>query len=334
MNESSRCVVINWRRLRTIAAVLLALSISGCSTAPTRPVASMHTQPFIITTAIDFPQTLANARMVNHIAYGDLADGIDIIYRLNELPEATFDVFVYPAGRMQPKLALDHGQQVFIATLEAAREQGGNAEVDVLGQEAFEVALADGRLLPGIKTRIATRERVDSEALVSRGYLFYRHFYYIKFRVTVPASDAARLDALIDGAVRQIVPRMASRSQGECLQIGVLGPNDPRMPAPLTEQADVTGTFLMVRSRVASTLPIQQRMSRSGELGCLGRDEPPPLAPDYSRRIMQFKPGDWGPGTQTRPKLSGLRNVASTDSGRLSTDRSGAHTVIASDERQ
>lgn len=300
-------------RQRYRVMVLLALGLGACSTAPTRPTPTpLEVLPFITSTAIDFPQTLANARLVNHIAYGDLADGIDVIYRLNDLPEATFDVFVYPAGRMPARQALDRGQQVFIATLEAAREQGGYAEVDVEGEDAFDIALADGRPLPGIRTRIATRERADSEPLVSRGFLFYRHFYYIKFRVTVPASDATRLDGLLDAAVREIVPRIASRSRGQCLQIGVVGPNDPRMPVALAEQADVTGTILMVRSRTASTLPIQQRMSRSGELACLGRDEPPTLAPDYSRRVLQFKPGDWGPGTQYRPRPGGPRNVAAT----------------------
>lgn len=62
----------------------------------------------------------------------------------------------------------------------------------------------------------------------SQGYVFYRHLFGFKVRITAPvaAMDDAAFDALADTATRTLVPRIDVRNFGECGVLTVSG-TDP-----------------------------------------------------------------------------------------------------------
>lgn len=82
-----------------------------------------------------------------------------------------------------------------------------------------------GRPLKGERLRLkyvmtddARGERIPMR---SRGYLFYRHLYYFKARISAAESqiDEAAFSALADRAVRELVPAIQARNIGACGQM-------------------------------------------------------------------------------------------------------------------
>lgn len=69
-----------------------------------------------------------------------------------------------------------------------------------------------------------TREGVPMRSL---GYVFYRHLFAFKVRVTAPADsmDDTTFEALADTATRKLVPRIQVENYGQCGSITVAAPH-------------------------------------------------------------------------------------------------------------
>lgn len=280
------------RRLHC-AAWLAILLLAGCATPmPRMPAAPTAEPAFIRDSAVDFPQAISIANLVSHLSLGTVRDGINLIYRLTDLPEAVFDVFIYPAGDIPTRVALGIGQQDFLTSLRLPDLDGEAVPLEVIAREPFDVVITDGRKLPGIKTRIEMPGSGAPTELVSQGYLFYRQFYFIKVRITSDAADEVQLERLGTLAVRELIPKIDIRSHGRC---GRLMPmRDASQVTPIASQLSVTGTELYVRDPddVEASMA-QVQLARDKGMACYGSRDFPPLADGYSRRTMQYQADDW-----------------------------------------
>lgn len=165
-------------------------------------------------------------------------------YALPGHDETRIDLFIYPFGQDRAEAALDHGMRDFVASLRTAEREGRFRALSMSDAVAFDLgqAPADGdgpgkrrrdrrgsgdadvermlmEALAAVDRRIRGRRldlafeypgQVEGDwfAMHSRGYLFYRHLYFFKGRVSATAAriDRGRFAALADRAMRDLVP--------------------------------------------------------------------------------------------------------------------------------
>ena len=169
--------------------------------------------------------------------------GVALRYRLKDEQALRMDVYVYPAGRAEPRQALARGMQDFRQSLRDAETHGMFEDMRTLDDAAFALApppaqprggqgtqpdalaaLAGRASVPGQRLRMAFAMPPLQTRMHSNGYLFYRQLYYFKVRASAAAEriERARFDALADRGARQLVQAIEVWNQGGCGNIEVL----------------------------------------------------------------------------------------------------------------
>ncbi|MCW5581832.1 MAG: hypothetical protein KIS72_10885 [Luteimonas sp.] len=117
----------------------------------------------------------------------------------------------------------------------------------------------------------------------SRGYLFYRHLYFFKGRISAAESriDPAAFEALADRAMRELVPAVQAYNIGSCGDVTLYV--DPDLPE--REAVDA-----LMRELVAA-------QTRSEASNCHAKSEESEvaaLAEDADVVTIEYAPEDWG----------------------------------------
>lgn len=235
-------------------------------------------------------------------AYYDEANrssGARFRYALQGHQETRFDVFVYPAGRMPQAAAIKSGMAGFKAGIEAAQKAGHYRNVRILGEETFPLnadrpaspsatdgsdkearllAIIDATKPVGQRLRMQYMQLPGEFEMHSNGYLFYRHMFYSKVRVSAARErigDDAFL-ALADRAARELAASIETFNLGGCANATItVDPN--ASPDAFAE------------TLVRRTAEIQ------GE-NCIGKADDAKLAQkskDARVVTIEFSPDDW-----------------------------------------
>lgn len=259
-----------------VLVLLAAVGLLGCTTPAPRP-ASKPTSAFIEETAIDVPERSGDAVLVNASRAGIVAAGIDAVYRSDRLTGASIDLFVYPAGRMQPEEGLLQGQREFRESLDEAQNQNLFHDLQVDEPEPFPFAGADGVPRSAYKNRL--RFSKPQGLLESRAWLTYKQNYWFKLRMTATPELASDLDAIGDEIARDVFSRAEALSKGNCASITLTLP-----PQPTFEQLTEAAMAGMKQRRAA---------------GCVEKDYPE-LPPGYRRTVLLFEPDSWSESSPAR----------------------------------
>lgn len=167
----------------------------------------------------------------------DRLAGAGFSYRSDLHPEAAISVFVYPAGRLDPQVAVDRGIQALQADLRQAVASGIYAQLQELGREPFQLspravpakgandidsaviqAIAKAEQVRGEKLRLSLLQVSRKQPLHSNGYLFYKQLHFFKLRISANQSDLPReaFDVLADHATRSLIPALEVANVGSC----------------------------------------------------------------------------------------------------------------------
>jgi hypothetical protein len=284
--------------MRGLLLLGMLMATAGCATVA-GPQAAVEgdgrdQRLFIEESAVDVPERIDGATLINVMREAETAWGINAFYRLDALPEARLDLFVYPAGRMPAEEGARRGQREFVSGLEEIRSQGLGS-VDILGEEPFPISLSDASTLDAYKTRL--RVGPEDQRRPSLAYLTWRRDYFLKLRVTGEAGGEAALERVADEVARQLLPRAEIRHVGNCLgitiqKVDVLPPGQPGM----RDAVSADGTHIIVLTlddeRTLAQALVVSAM-RLKESGCIAENRFPAPAQGYKRQTLRFKPGDW-----------------------------------------
>lgn len=274
----------------------LCLALGLLAVAPTgqaHEAATKEERPLIIQSLIAAPRTIGAFRL-KETTYRPEQKAAGAMFRYAAVPEPdlTVDVFVYPAGREQQAEAIKRGMVDFHDSLQAAQQAGYFRNLEILDEAAFPLSTST----PGPpKDRLAalitasepigrridmTMEAGESNApLRSRGYLFYKHLYFYKVRVSVPAAAMAveEFGEFTDHAARILVGNIDTLNIGGCADD----------PVYVDEKADAD---------IAVQALITQVAQRNQE-NCLSSIDEARLA-KHSKGAetvtIDYAPGDWG----------------------------------------
>lgn len=283
-----------------VVLVTLCFVIAACAASPpSRPGSAGVRAPraFIEVTAVDVPEQISGASLVNVMREADVAWGVNAFYRADALPQARFDLFVYPAGRMPAAIGARLGQDTFVGGLESMRTQEAHGRFEILGEEAFPVPVIGRPALDVFKTRL--RVEINDRMHASRAYIGWRRDYFLKLRVSVPPEDEGTLDTVADAAARELFAATRIHNLGDCLRLGVhkvdvLPPGQPGVLDPVSEDGlQIVLPSSHDQSQLAAALTTS--MQRLTESGCV--DKLPTVASGFKRQILRFKAEDWKPGT-------------------------------------
>lgn len=238
-------------------------------------------------------------------------NGVSMRYARADHPETRFDLFVYAAGRMPARDALDKGMQDFRATFKAGQELGYYSDMRIVEDVAFVIDPADadgtgtldpaGRIdpadpLPADLQMLLLDERIQGQRMNlsyvhhpsglpmrSRGYLFYRHLHFFKGRVSAAEGriDEDAFSSLTDHAMRTLVPAISALNVGACATIDVHVP-----PEGGQDEASRKATQ---RSLVSGLLA-----ARDGN--CTGKPDGEALAAlgkGVDVVTIEYQPADW-----------------------------------------
>lgn len=164
-------------------------------------------------------------------------------------PETRIDVYVYPAGRMSPTIALAQGMDAFRTDLASAVEARRYAKL-VMGDEQ-EIRLDDTTQLDrgrgesadedellaiissagrqeGRKLRMTFNLLPQDWPMHSSGYLFYKQLYYFKVRTSAAQANisAEEFEALSDRAANALVRAIDVFNIGHCANAVITIPVD------------------------------------------------------------------------------------------------------------
>lgn len=119
------------------------------------------------------------------------------------------------------------------------------------------------------------------EGVRSAGFVFYRHLYNIKLRISAPsaAMDQATFDKLVDATARALVPKVDIRNFGQCGQM-LVGTQDSG------DKARDARVF------ARNMLREQGRVARENCADSEG-PTPDPVDAGYDRREIVFPDGTW-----------------------------------------
>lgn len=269
-------------------------------------------QPFVARTHVVVPKQVGDFTLESTSYDPDnrLA-GVGARFAHPRHPETRFDVYVYPAGQMEPEIAIEQGMKAFLESLEYASAQGGAyRDLEVIERSPFALdptkeagdiefgkgldnpfvqailadAVSGSRLasVPGERLELSMTHATSQMPLRSRGYLFYRQLYYFKGRISAADDyiDEASFDALADGAIRTLVPAISALNVGSCatIHVPVGDPEDEDAAADAGTQALIRGLA---------------RVQASNCTGEAKDDRLAELARDAVIVTIEFNPGEW-----------------------------------------
>lgn len=237
-----------------LACLLAMLSMLSPAWAAEESVA-----PFISRTHVIVPHKVGNYVLEGtNYDERDRFNGVSMRYARSDHPETRFDIFVYAAGRMPAREALDKGMRDFRATFKAGEELGYYSDMRIIEDAAFIIDPSDtdgtgsthpsARIdpadpLPADLQMLILDERIQGQRMKlayvhhpsqlpmrSRGYLFYRHLHFFKGRVSAAEEriDEDAFSTLTDHAMRTLVPAISALNVGSCATIDVFAPTEGR----------------------------------------------------------------------------------------------------------
>lgn len=187
----------------------------------------------------------------------DRFSGVSIRYSHPAHPQTRIDLFVYPIGKGDVEKILDGGMKGFVASMKPAVDAGyyrNFAEIDTVEFDIEVPASADeststpsgekdasadpareARYVAWHADMLTSSRRVDGRRMRlrydfkgdlpdewfpmrSRTYLFHRHLYYFKGRISAAESqiDEAAFGDFADRAYRELVPAVKAYNIGSC----------------------------------------------------------------------------------------------------------------------
>ncbi len=192
--------------------------------------------PFIARSLVLAPRVVGDYRLADH-GYdpSNRFAGVRLRYFGSRHPTVPIDVFVYPAGRMDAKDALDAEEKELRDSLGLAAKAGYYSDPAVVAVRTLELdpgmrpsASGSDELAPGIAAAL-TREplvgrslllgyRKGEQAQRSAGVLAYKQLYFFKGRLTMPADmiEADAFDAFTDDALKTLIPAIEVMHDGAC----------------------------------------------------------------------------------------------------------------------
>ncbi|MEG1679600.1 MAG: hypothetical protein RR326_05860 [Stenotrophomonas sp.] len=168
---------------------------------------------------------------------GQKYSGAGFRYALKDHQEIRFDVYVYPAGRMQQATAVELGMKAFRDDLKQAVNQGSYTKLQELQDSSFPLqaatvasapandidaavikAKAEAEQVIGRKLQLSMNLQPRDWPMYSSGYLFYKQLYYFKLRASAAQEriTQASFDTLADHAARALIPALQVANIGDC----------------------------------------------------------------------------------------------------------------------
>ena len=290
-----------------LACLLLLLPAATSALAKDEPAT-----PFVVRTHVIAPHRVGDF-VLDGMSYDpkNRFGGVGIRYVLADHPETRFDLFVYPAGRMPAAQALEKGMLAFRGSFDFGVQNGYYTDLRILedvpfvvasepaadGSDAIAAPTADPRdplpealqmllkdtRIHGQRMKLAYVHLPSKLPMRSRGYLFYRHMYFFKGRVSAAESriDEDAFSELTDRAMRELVPAVAALNVGSCANITVVVPEDGsgEEPSDASIHSLVTG-LADVRNGNCSNEPADEALAQASK--------------DADVVTIEFQPADWG----------------------------------------
>lgn len=228
--------------LLSVAALTLATGAPAVAAGKDTSAAS---RPFIETSYLIAPNKVADFTLEG-ASYDDKEKyaGAGFRYALAGHQEIRFDVYVYPAGLLQPASAIDDGMKAFRHDLKLASEQGIYTQLSELHDAPFPLttaepdnsttahsndaavlkAITDAQRIDGHKLQMRMNLQPRDWPMYSSGYLFYKQLYYFKLRATAAQERITQetFDTLTDLAARTLIPALQVANVGGCAQATIV----------------------------------------------------------------------------------------------------------------
>lgn len=227
------------RPVLLLLPLYLLLSTASLPAAAEQAGNTADERPYIETSYLQAPH-LAGGFSLQASSY-DPANkyaGAGFRYTSDDHPGLRIDLYVYPAGRMNPAEALQVGMRDLRASMAYAQDQGSYSQLRELDETTFALPAGptaatapandfDARVIAAI----AAIEQVEGRKLQlqlslpprelpmhSNAYLFYKQLYWFKLRASAAQQDIAqdRFNALADRAARELVPALQVAHVGSC----------------------------------------------------------------------------------------------------------------------
>lgn len=252
------------------AMAVLSLVLAGCATgsgagassadaAKAAEAAEAPARPFIERSLVLAPESVGEFRLKDINDYPDHpASGAGLRYVHDDFPDVLVNLFVYPVGRVDRTVALDHGMSQLRDELAAISAQGRYRDLDYGQEVEFDLddVAGDGRLMPSgqekpgevdagegdteaeflaiaaqveaamdtsVGRRLSLSFSRDDGPMNSAAFLFYRGLYLYKGRISAPATamPAENFDRFANRAMALIAPAVRVRSTGGCANLAV-----------------------------------------------------------------------------------------------------------------
>lgn len=193
---------------------ITTFALSGLLAAAAAYAAEQAPRAVIEDTYIVAPRTVGAYTLIHSENYGDQGkpyDGVSLQYRDALLPSMTANVFVYPSGPSQTPAA---AEEEFRTGMHWAVKQGTYGDVTWAEAQDYDLQRRDGSHWQG--RMLSMRISREKGELASRTYLFVHDLFGYKFRISIPADQAAELPAAADTLVRAVLREMLVVSTGSC----------------------------------------------------------------------------------------------------------------------
>lgn len=220
----------------SLAALVLATSIPAVAA---KKAPASESRPYIETSYLIAPKQVGDF-VLEAASYdaNQKYSGAGFRYALKGHQETRFDVYVYPAGRLDPASAVDDGMKGFRYDISQAVKQNIYTQVQELHDSPFPLpaaesedsapandtddailkAIADVDRLVGHKLQMRFNLQPRDWPMYSSGYLFYKQLYYFKLRASAAQEriTQASFDSLTDLAARTLIPALQVANVGSC----------------------------------------------------------------------------------------------------------------------
>lgn len=220
----------------SLAALMLATSIPAVAA---RKAPASQSRPYVETSYLIAPKQVGDFELEG-ASYdaNQKYSGAGFRYMLKGHQETRFDVYVYPAGRLDPASAVDDGMKGFRYDIAQAVKQNIYTQVQELHDSPFPLsgaepedsvpandidaavmkAIADTGRVTGHKLQMRFNLQPRDWPMYSSGYLFYKQLYYFKLRASAAQERITQesFDSLTDLAARTLIPALQVANVGEC----------------------------------------------------------------------------------------------------------------------
>lgn len=248
---------------RTGLILSLSLLIATPAPAPASATPAAPARAYVESSYVIAPRQVGDFTLVrSSFDAGNRLAGVTLLYQRKDHPEATINLYVYAAGRLDPATAVPEGMQAFEEGMKQAVRNGTYSSQRALApasdfpltgadapratsargvDAALLDAIAKADEVPGQKLRLEVHRANSDAALRSNAYLFYTQLHYVKVRISAwePDIEADAFDALADQAARALVPAVRVANVGGCASATIyVDPKAPQdqMAAMLTGQ--------------------------------------------------------------------------------------------------